>query len=76
MSGNTNQEWPEWFRRTVLKGAAATGAAIGLPAVAGQQTDESEDTVVTSEEQPELPDAGQRIDLAERVGPRDFNEEN
>lgn len=76
MSGASNPQWPEWLRRSVLKGMAATGAAAVLPtATAGENGQEADDGL-TADEQRRLQQQQQRIDLAERVGPRDFHEEN
>ncbi len=76
MSYNGMHYGEEWYRRGFMK---ATGAAtvLGLQAsIVGAQENGQGGEVVTTDEQPELPDAQQRIDLAERVGPRDFHEEN
>ncbi|WP_226482925.1 hypothetical protein [Natrinema amylolyticum] len=77
MSQDDMQHGGEWYRRRFMK---ATGAAsvLGLQAsIAGaQENDQGDDKVITTDEQPQLPDAQQRIDMAERVGPRDFHEEN
>ncbi|MDF9746698.1 hypothetical protein [Natrinema salsiterrestre] len=76
MSEDDMRHGEEWYRRGFMR---ATGAAtvLGLQAgVVGAQENGQGDEVVTTDEQPQLPDAQQRIDLAERVGPRDFHEEN
>ncbi|MFD1589411.1 hypothetical protein ACFR9U_20745 [Halorientalis brevis] len=76
MPEDTNSHGLEWLRRSVLKGMAATGVATVVPTATAQENGQGDDTVITTDEQPQLPDAQQRIDLAERVGPRDFHEEN
>ncbi|GAB3663382.1 hypothetical protein [Halopiger thermotolerans] len=76
MSNNGMRHRAEWYRRGVMKATAAAGV-LGLQSGLGSaQGDEQGDEVVTTDEQPQLPDAQQRVDLAERVGPRDFHEEN